>query len=564
MLRFIQWFCLPVTLSCGIAVVIFVTNRMVPFSNDGHCDPWHYFGYFYVDNQISMLGDSRTYSRLPSVIVGFVTTRIFHSISADYANFLILFAGACTALYCGALQLFRQTSAVLATIFFATNAVVIGNFSVTYTGPSLTWSAIAIAFAIAASTAASTRRRNILIVAAGFFWGTSVIGHLYSLTYNCIVPLYALRYVSREWRYYALETLRCSVLVVAGGLLATLAFGLLSQFALHDGFLFFLHQFKEVFHVLVAEFQRPNWFLHGGKGALLLIGTAMVGIQAAWCASQRRLSPEVSRTLTAVVPLGVLLILQFGYAVHGGITLEYDYYYVWMMVPFALVLASLLDVVTLGRGAAITITVVYAAAALAGTLVRYQVVGSSNSAYPSLAVAAFILVVLVVLRWKPYRLPMIALLALSAALAPAIRPERMGVQVWQYQADGAPTYTRLREGMEFLSSFPFPTHPKFWISDYRALGETVAYPRGYDYCLIDTALPNFLPATSDAYNSFAEQFNAGDYLVMAAPDEKAVAAAKVSLQQKGLAFEELRRKVIDKQSVSYLLLIGRLQQSVAQ
>jgi hypothetical protein len=263
--------------------------------------------------------------------------------------------------------------------------------------------------------------------------------------------------------------------------------------------------------------------------------------------------------LTALVPLAALLAFQLGYAAFGGITLEYDYYYVWMVAPIALALALLVNSVKLDRWSAFAIAATYTAATLGSTLVRFGSFGPRDFATISLGAVAILLAMILVMLWRPRALTLCGVLLLCAVLSATIRPERMGVQVWQQTSDGSAMYARLREGWEFLRDFPFPKLPKFWISTDHAMSETVSYPRGYRYCLIDTALPKFLPPTSEAYNPVAEAFGDGDYMVMAAPDPEAFAQAKSALQQRGLAFDEQRRKLIDHDGVSYLLIIGRLE-----
>ena len=41
----------PATIAVVFPLLLLLTNSRIPFANDFHCDPWHYFGFFYIIDQ---------------------------------------------------------------------------------------------------------------------------------------------------------------------------------------------------------------------------------------------------------------------------------------------------------------------------------------------------------------------------------------------------------------------------------------------------------------------------------------------------------------------------------
>jgi uncharacterized membrane protein len=528
---------------------------MVPFSNDGHCDPWHYFGYFYLDDQFAAIGDSRTYSRLPSTIVGFGLTKLFHSVVADYLQYLVLLVAIAGSVFLLAQRLFGNFAAGIAALFLATSGIVIGVLSVTYTGPSLAWSTIAMSCALAAGTALNDRRRNLLVIAAGFFMATAIIGHLYTLTYNFVVPLYALSWSSEERRRPYTQLPRILGRLLIGVILAIVVLGFISKFVLHAEFTFFRHQFLEVFDVRVSEYRRPGWYLHGGKLAFVIFSVCL----AATGIALRRRFPDPSKVLAVNVPLAVLLLAQLAYAALGGITLQYDYYYVWLLPPLALSLASVMAVLAAKDVRALPCIALFAVLSLASTLFGYSTIVDVTSAWPSTVVVIVTAGAVAVLARHRVRSTLSVALIGLGILGATIRPERMGVQVWSNTGDGSASYQRLRAGWDFLAHFHFQQTPLFWLAARGDLSDVIAFPRGFEYCHVDTALPDFVPAGDDNYDPRAEAFAAGRLVVAVVPDDRSFAEALATLRQRyGLQLEELARRRISGSGVAYTMIIGNL------
>jgi hypothetical protein len=554
--RVIENLVIPLTLCTAIAAFFILTNQSIPFANGGNCDPWYFFGRFFLADQVPMLGSTRTGSRIPAAIIGVVTTRLFRGVTADYANFLILFVSAGAAVYFAAKRLFGVYAAIFATIFFATEPLNIGNFSVTFSAPTVAYSAIAMALAVTASTMTSGIRRAAVLLTAGFFWASAIHGHLYSLSYNFIVTLYCLDWGTRQPIVRFLrDAMGKWILLMSGALIATIFFGLINHFLFHGSFFFFEKQYDDIFTVLVAPYVKPNWYFVAGRGALLLLGAAVFVVQGV-----RILRSGLAATdrgvLTALIPFGVLELAQIAYTIHGGITLQYDYYFVWLLAPLALLVASLVRHVPLTRRLT-TVLCVFLAACLLADFGRFDVIWQGVTEFPpSLAIAVLIIPALFWLSKYPTP-ALLVIVLLLAGLNGTIRPEKFGAPLWD-PGNGRDVYSRLRTGMEFISSYRFEKEPKFWLNTTGPMWETIAYPRSYNYCLIDTVLPNFLPTTDPNYTHDSETFAAGDYLVMVPHDADALAKALKTLSKRGLRFQEIARKTVSEYGLDYLIVIGRL------
>jgi len=250
---------------------------------------------------------------------------------------------------------------------------------------------------------------------------------------------------------------------------------------------------------------------------------------------------------------------QLAYTLRGGITLQYDYYFVWLIAPLGLLIASIVRHAKLAAPATIVILTLYLAGCLAADFGRADLAWLKFTAIPpSLVLAVALIPFLLYLPKYPTTSVLVLMLALTG-LSATIRPEKIGLPVWESGNDRT-MYARVRTGMAFVSSFHFLHYPKFWISDYGQLGESIAYPRAYDQCRVETALPDFLPKDIDPDLRVPPylDFSAGDNLVMVAPNTQAVELAAENLASRGLALKELGRKTVSRDNLSYIIVVVQL------
>lgn len=557
--RLLEHVAFPVTLACAIAGLFLLTNSNIPFANGGNCDTWHFYGRFFLGDRLQELPYTREGSRVPEFIIGYLLEHVFHGIIVEYLNFLILFVSAVSALYYAAKRLFGAFAAAFAAIFFATHPLVIGNYSVTYTEGAATYSAIAMALAIISSNAAHGVRRVAALLFAGVFWGAAIHSHLESLTMNFIVPLYCVDWKRHSPWPYAREVAAKWLLLLAGAVIATVLFGAVNVLVFHGSFYFFLKQFQDVTKVLIVPYQKPNWYLLGGRGAILLVGVAVIVVQAVWAWRRGWAARGTSEVLTVLVPFVVLVAAQVGYTLFdNGLSLEYDYWFVWLLAPLALLLASFAHRALANSATAIAGLAIYLVASFVADFGRLDTVWASFTSFPpALAIS---LVFVGALPWLLARRPsmvfpstMLCLVLLNAT----IRPEKIGLPVWETENERN-VYVRLDAGMEFITKFRFDAIPKFWINARGDTWETLAYPRSFNYCVIQYVLPHLIGPANPAFNAESETFSQGDYLVMAPRNTDELAAALNNLAGRGLTFREIGRDAISYKGLGYLIVVGRL------
>ena len=84
-----------IILLLAVGPALIAIHPSIPFLNDGNCDPWYVFGLFYLlpdathwlhdpNNPLSL---PQQVARLPNIIPGYLATKAFNGISADYVMF---------------------------------------------------------------------------------------------------------------------------------------------------------------------------------------------------------------------------------------------------------------------------------------------------------------------------------------------------------------------------------------------------------------------------------------------------------------------------------------------
>ena len=93
-LRDQQLFVTILLLAIGPALI--VIHPSIPFLNAGNCDPWYVFGLFYhLPDAIHWAWEGGFFhqvARLTNVIPGYLLTKAFKGISADYVMFFMFYS----------------------------------------------------------------------------------------------------------------------------------------------------------------------------------------------------------------------------------------------------------------------------------------------------------------------------------------------------------------------------------------------------------------------------------------------------------------------------------------
>jgi hypothetical protein len=546
---------LPPLLVVAIGVFLVSANKSIPFANGPNCDTWYSFGRFFLGDQPDALQYSRDASRVPEFLVGYLLDRVFRGVRVEYTSYFIFFVSGSLAVYYAAKRLFGTFPAYVALVFFSTQPLVIANYSVTYTEAATSCSALAFAFAIYAATA-SRFASGIATLLAGLFWGAAIHAHLESLTMNFIVALYCIDWNAQRFDRLLRDAITKWLLLLLGAIAATVVFAVVNVTVFHGEFLFFVRQFAAVFTVQIAAYDKANWYLLGGRGAILLVGIGLLIGQGIWI--RRASGDDRGRVLSAYVPFAVLLVVQLAYTFFDhGLALQYDYWFVWILAPLALLVASLAYRSILDRKAAVVAIVAYVIFAVLADFGRLDLALRVTGILPALVAACMALPLLVwLIPGRPRRSLAVAVLALIV-LSATIRPEKIGLPVWDTESQHD-AYVRIDAGMDFLAQQRFPTLPKFWLDARCARWETIAYPRAFGGCLVQNALPELIPDTSAVFNRDAERFAKNDYLVLVPTDQDELHMAIQALKVGRLVFREIDRTTVSYKGLAYLIVVGQV------
>lgn len=549
----------PLGLACAVAAFLCLTNHNIPFANGGSCDPWHFYGRYYLANQPDALPYTREISRIPAFILGFVFTHLLHGVAAEYASFAVLFIAAAFAVFIATRALFGQIPGMVALIFFATQPLVVANFSMTYTEAATALTAIAIAGAIVAGTMSRGLRQSAMLVATGIVWGAAVHAHLESLTMNFIVALFCLDWSRRRVRDCVLDAVRKWPWLILGIVVVTLCLGAINVTVFHGSFLFFLKQFQDVARISIIPFEKPTWYLTGGRGAVFLLALMCIVWQAMHLRDRSISQAETKKVLTVLVPFAVLWVAQLCYTCFDyGLALEYDYWFVWLIPPLCPLLGSMFARPSVRSWLAYTAIALFLVASVAADYGRLDIAWHSLSwITPCLAAAVvFVPAILWLSRYRQ-RIAMLVTLSFSIILGATVRPENFGLDVWSHSSEHD-VYARLDAGMTFLSAQHFPKIPKFWTDGRGQMDETFAYPRAYNYCIIDYVLPESMSQSNPAYIKDVMTFSSGDDLVLVPRDDDELREALTRLAAQGTTFNESARTAVSYAGLSYLIVVGHV------
>ncbi len=557
----------PIVVGIGFPCFVLLTNPRIPFANDFHCDPWHYFGLFYlIDHQQALDSGSRILSRISEIWLGRLATDIAPGAIADYVNFVILYSGANLAIYFAVLRFFDGVRALIATAFFAFNTIFVGTLAVTYTGPSVLYNALGIWLAAEAQRSAGLRR-TLALLATGLVLGVSVHGHFYAVECGFAIPLYAVRPQKVALSALFWQLVEIGLKTAAGIVLATLLIGAVNWGFFGGKFFFFEPQLQSIAGINTVDYQIAGWFFKACRGAVFLLAVALPML-AIGAVLRRGDDSDSTRQiwLVNIVTLVIAAALLIDDA-FGGFFLQYDYYYVMLLPHIAITLASLYVRQPLSRPWLVALAVLYAVIAALSELPSIEAVGRfiaspDNGYFPvGLAVLAIVAFAASILT-AGNRASAVSLavgLVVIGVWGFSARPQRMGRLAWEEAARaqkryGVDSYTRVRAAMQFLSSHRFESRPVFWVSIDNGLEETIGIPRSFDYCIVQMKLP----ALDMSEGIFERDFKAGNIIVLVHRDANLVELANASLKAHGLAVEASDRTTVTYKGVSYSVVIGTL------
>ena len=530
-----QFYTTILLLAIGPALILI--HPSIPFLNDGNCDPWYVFGYFYtLPDAIHWelpQGFPPQISRLTILIPGYLLTKLLKGISADYAMFFLCYSTSVFFLYRSLRILANDKVALFAAIVFAVHPVIIANYSVTYASPAILYSIISLYLVARAIDADSRIAKISFLFGSGVAMGAAIHAYLGVVVYgigNYLVYFFYELFYSRERiRVRIWHLLQAGCVVLAGIVAVTIALGGLA-IMFGWGFHLVFQQFRYIQNEFSQEeIQRwlvPNWYWHGGIAGMFLAALLLSVLNICflnWRVKRFVLPDDVRRRVLAISwAVLVLTVICNLYGEVDGAIIQHDYYYVFFIPYLCMVIFSpLLYLTKEESSAAIVSAAVFLIFALGAVGLNDHAVGWLHRA-PIEAIASVaaaicagsIYCLLVLLdRWGfglsiAYAVVVICMLLI-------VRPDHMGAQIWtsprnlQY----ARQYQRIREGMALLSTVHFKTYPKFWV-DTKGGPTEEQIPRAYLSCTFQNPFPDIDPDLWDGRAGNSEQFLPGEDVVI--------------------------------------------------
>jgi hypothetical protein len=262
-----------------LPLILIVLDDKWIFTPLGFIDGWIYYWYFHFFPELLKSFPGLYFgTRLSAILPGYVLYHIFDPLVADYVLHLAMYYVATSALYVTLKNIFDRHIALLTTIVMGCYTYFLASTGWDYVdGAGIVYFLITVMCLTLAAKASPWR---LWLLAAGLSYAALIYSNIYWLTLAPLLPIYYLL-ANRLYRKNAL--LLSSAIFIAGGLILTLIFGVVTYF-INGNFLFF-----------APSFNFATSFL--GKGNLSVATSYLWLTQASW------LSFPVLLLLTSVIVL---------------------------------------------------------------------------------------------------------------------------------------------------------------------------------------------------------------------------------------------------------------------
>ena len=565
-----------------IGPLLVAVHPSIPFMNDEFCDAWYVFGLFYhLPDALRWLlreGGPAPYqvARLSNLIPGYVLTRLFSGIAADYAMFFLYYSASVFFFYRSIRTLIGEKVALFAAIFFAVHPLIIANYSVTYASAGILYSILSLFFVARAIDAKSSVGEMGLLFASGTAMGAALHVHMGVVVYgvaNYLTYLFCVLMYSSEAiraRIWHLAQAGCAVLAGVAALTAALG-GLAVLFG--GSFSLVFQQFSYLhyeFSSAAQEWTVPYWYLHGGIGGMFVATLLLSALNVYLCQSSfgRLTLPERVRRRVAALSWAILAMTVIC-LLYGGID-QRDFYYVFLVPYLSAVVFTPLVFVKMERWrSTIALAVVFLACGLAASGLNEHFVGWLHRV-PIEAVASLAAALGAVLIYGYLALSRRAGAGVVVSYAIAVvlmliivRPDETAILIWKVPRDlrFAREYQRIRAGLAWLDTIHFENSPQFWIDMKSGPSELYAYSPAYLSCNFQRSFPaiNSTSWVSDDPNKAPSQFVPGQDVVVVsrAPDLGAV--AERAFAALGLEVERVADFGVYSRGTGYEFLVEHVQ-----
>jgi hypothetical protein len=566
LLRNRQLFVIAVLLLVG--PVLIAVHPSMPFLNDGHCDPWYPFGlFYYLSDAVRFEWAPLQAARLTNVLPGYLLTKVFNGIVADYLLFFVLYSASVLLLYQTLRTLINDTVAIFAAIFFAAHPLVAANYSVTYASPAVLYSIVSLYFVARAMIAPGLVARIGLLFGSGAAMGAAIHANLgiveFGMTNYLIYSLFVLLNMKATISRKILSLLQAGCAVTFGAAVCTVVLGIIAVL-LGGNFSLVFGQFLALPAAMVYDpgTWKADWYLHGGIAGQLLAAMLMAALTVYGVGVRVTELPEAmrQRILAASWAIIFLIVFQVIDNTLGDVYLQYDYYYVFF-TPY-LCVVIFLPLVFLRKEsfwADVAWGAIFLACGFGAIALNDEVLGALHRhpvealASVGVALTAFLIYFFVIFsdRSRPafavlYGLSVILMLAI-------VRPDQYGAQIWTdaRTLDSAREYRRIREGLAKFGTVHFSAQPFFWVDATEGQGEVTAYPRAYFSCKFYGPFP----AIGDLAGNGNSPFAPGDDVVVIGSAPELEETADKAFAALGLTINKVANFAVAGSVVTYRVLV---------
>jgi hypothetical protein len=542
----------------------------LPFTNSLNCDPWYVYGtYFNLPEYLRWYPDSRQVGRLSATLPGYFLKQTLPGIASDYGLFVLFFTLAAFFLYKTAALLFSPERAAFATLFFALSPIVIGNYSVTFSGPVITYEILALYCAVRAVSSAKPGHVFSWMLLSGIAWGASLHAHLAVLAFSGFIYMFFTLCILLEFErsiQSRIRTIVTGVCAVLSGLITiTAALSIFAAIEWGARYSTVLNQVYVVFTVLERDaniFWHKEWYQESGSTGMYLLGIGAAAISIVTYGMPLRrcdVSAFERRGFAVGASFMVTFAVLFYDTLSRGIFLQYAYYYAFLWPFLALTLFALkIDQGLNRRG---IFVIFFAVACFAGVMIRQYEMPEwldSQQAALSIFLAITAIILLLFLQRTAHAFLLGGYLLVLASTMLVVRTHQMGGQIWEEPNRNEPrdSFIRLNSGLRFLSqtlrnrNVAF-RYPRFWV-DQENVDDALAYPRSYLYCQLKP-LPNMDPKLW--YDVYAN-LEPGDVLVVIARPEALFDRVKTALNGLNLQATKIdSKKIVDEEGLYEILVV---------
>jgi hypothetical protein len=532
----------------------------IGYGNNHHCDPWYYFGLIANPLYTLHIPFGRQISRVPVFLPAHYLYQIADGAFVERGFYLAFTIIPLCLVYIGFARRWNSTLAAFATVvvFFSNLYISIG--STTFSLPALSLGLSAMGLYLIGSTVQTATGTFALFTLAAGAIGSAFHAHALTIFTTFAIPILACYSpLFASWGPRRFTAALC-ISGVLGALGSTLVFGLLNYAIVGRGISVFLPQirqaFRQVTEGILHDTSQSDWYLNGpviGLVVLCLAGLLQHAIR--FFRGDYRDLPSFIYIAAVIVSFGYLTFIQHQFY------FKHDYYYVFLLIPATLSLASLLRdlrshvVPTVLYVTLFALMCVITYANLVLTKVFHEWAEVDFWAVP-LGLAGAIVAIVVSSALSKNRLPPVCQVALLSCLLLFFGVGRSNGYGGAFFEGDRPDiragYDRVKLGINFIRDHYRGTFPNFWLADVPGAGDEIWLFRSFVRCESEFVYPDHLP---DPEVHWQQPLAEADGAIVISNEPTISPAAQTTLAGAGITARVYQSKEISSVGVRYYVLL---------